>query len=78
MDNVVSLCDFRRKKEEEEDKYESLSWAREYLEEDLFNSAMYEWPLEELERTRYQAEMYPTEAFEAYDLILRVRKRNIS
>lgn len=74
MSNVVSLCEFRKKKNwEEVEKFQSMDWAREYLEEELFDLAMSKWSESELNRTRRQAQMYPTDAYEAYDLIYKKR-----
>lgn len=68
MSNVVSLCDYIKNK-----KYETLEWAREYLEEDLYNQALNEWSIEELERTIANAYPAPSFAYEAYSLILKKR-----
>lgn len=72
MNNVISLCEFREKKNTKLD----LKWAKEYLEDDLYNQALNIWSIEELKRTIFQAEMYPTMAYEAYQLILEKRLDN--
>ena len=80
MGQVINLAEYKQSIKEKEENIlflkpeNTLSWAKAYLGKELYEQASKLWSLEELKKTMHQAQIYPTYAFEAYEIIFKSRK----
>lgn len=74
MADILDFVAYKKKKDLTPPDFNSLEWAKEYLEE--YYEMAFEWSLDELKKTIKQSSSYPTMACEAYTLIYEFRLTN--